>query len=180
MHHLVFQVTALYINFRKEWYVYPIQMSAAYLQYFFVRHPRIRNPILRNRVFTNGQTFSINEQNFERQNQSIIDTINYLESQYHHSYDSLVSSREQDAYLQKELVLSVIYLPLGWTRNTILDESPEGWWVCKSKWCDRRIQSCIFFLYSSSSNMATNPWGDILVYFDHDEEDNAIDDNHAK
>lgn len=66
-------------------------------------------------------------------------------------------------------------LPLG-----RLDVSPEGRGLSETKWSNGGTLVCSLVLDSSPCNVTTNPRSDVLVNFDHNEEDDAVDDDHTE
>lgn len=78
-----------------------------------------------------------------------------------------------------ELAMSILVLvhvlPLG-----RLDVSPEGRGLSETKWSDGGTLVRSLVLDSSSCNVTANPRSDVLVNFDHNEEDDAVDDDHAE
>lgn len=42
------------------------------------------------------------------------------------------------------------------------------------------ILSAILLLHSSSCNVASDPWCHVFTYLDHDEEDDAVESDHAE
>jgi len=78
--------------------------------------------------------------------------------------------------MKGSLFESNLMTSFGWRGNI----GSERWWLSENIRCNSCVLSSTLLLHSPPSQVPSNPWCHILVDFDHDEENNAVDHDHAE